>query len=71
LFRLRVSPTLELLGFFFSLDKTSAEDNLKDILATLEAMTSFALEYPDKTRRKLRTLEQVRDAFPDVAVVIE
>ena len=71
LFWLRVYPTLELLGFFFSLDKTSAEDNLKDILATLEAMTTFALEHPDKTRRKLRTLEQVMDAFPDVAVVID
>ena len=71
LFWLRVSPTLELLGFFFSLDKTRAEDNLKDILATLEAMTSFALEHPDKTRRKLRTLQQVMDAFPEVAVVID
>lgn len=71
LFWLRVYPTLELLGFFFSLDKTSAEDNLKDILATLEQMTSFALEHPDKTRRKLRTVQQVMDAFPDVAVVID
>ena len=71
LFWLRVYPTLEVLGFFFSLDKTSAEDNLKDILATLEAMTSFALEHPDKTRRKLRTVAQVMDAFPDVAVVID
>jgi len=71
LFWLRVYPTLELLGFFFSLDKTSAEDNLKDILATLEQMASFALEHPDKTRRKLRTLQQVMDAFPDVAVVID
>ena len=71
LFWLRVYPTLEVVGFFFSLDKTSAEDNLKDILAPLEAMTSFALEHPDKTRRKLRTVQQVMDAFPDVAVVID
>lgn len=71
LFWLRVYPTFEVLGFFFSLDKTSAEDNLKDILATLEAMTSFALEHPDKTRRKLRTVQQVMDAFPEVAVVID
>ncbi len=71
LFWLRVYPTLELLGFFFSLDKTSAEDNLKDILTTLEAMTAFALEYPDKTRRKLRTLQQVMDAFPEVAIVLD
>jgi len=71
LFWLRVYPTLEVLGFFFSLDKTSAEDNLKDILATLETMTAFALEHPDKTRRKLRTVQQVMDAFPDVAIVID
>ena len=71
LFWLRVYPTLELLGFFFSLDKTSAEDNLKDILATLQAMTTFALEHPDKTQRKRRTLEQIMDAFPEVAVIID
>lgn len=39
---LRVYPTLEVLGFLFSLDKTSAEDNLKDRLATLETMASSA-----------------------------
>jgi hypothetical protein len=71
LFWLRVYPTLEVLGFFFSLDKTSAEDNLKDLLATLETLACFALEHPDKNRRKLRTLEQVMDAFPDVALVLD
>jgi len=35
LFWLRVYPTLELLGRCFALDKTSAEDNLKAVLATL------------------------------------
>ena len=69
---LRVYPTLELLGFLFSLDKTSAEDNLKDVLATLETMASFALDHPDRERRKkLRTLSEVMDAFPDVALVID
>ena len=69
---LRVYPTLELLGFFFSLDKTAAEDNLKDILRTLESMASFSLDYPDKNnRKKIRTLDQMRDAFPDVVLVID
>lgn len=71
LFWLRVYPTLEVLGFFFSLDKTSAEDNLKDLLATLETMVCFALEHPDKNRRKLRTIDQVMDAFPEVALVLD
>jgi transposase len=71
LFWLRVYPTLEVLGFFFTLDKTSAEDNLKDILATLETMTSFALEHPDKNRKKLRSVQAVMDAFPDVTLVLD
>ncbi len=72
LFWLRTYPTLELLGFFFSLDKTSAEDNLKDILTTLQSLANFALEHPDKGKRqKVRTLKQMMDAFPDVAVVID
>jgi hypothetical protein len=71
LFWLRVYPTLEVLGFFFSLDKTSAEDNLKDILATLETLTSFALEHPEKSRKKLRSVQQVMDAFPDVTLVLD
>jgi hypothetical protein len=72
LFWLRTYPTLELLGFFFCLDKTSAEDNLKDILTTLQSMANFALEHPDKGKRqKVRTLKQMMDAFPDVALVID
>jgi hypothetical protein len=71
LFWLRVYPTLALLGYFFELDKTSAEDNLKDVLATLETMACFTLEYPDTHRRKLHTREQLLDAFGDVALVME
>jgi hypothetical protein len=71
MFWLQVYPTLELLGHFFELDKTSVEDNLKEMLATLSTMAGFALEYPDRHRRKLRTLEQVREVFPEVALVME
>ena len=70
LFWLRVYPTLELLGLVFDLDKTSAEDNLKDLLATLETMACFTMELPDLQRNKLRTLEQLQDVFPDLALVI-
>lgn len=71
LFWFRIYPTLALLGRFFALDKTSAEDNLKDVLATLSTMFCFTLELPDGRRRKLHTLEQVLEAFPDMALVRE
>lgn len=71
---LRVYPTLEVLGFFFSLDKTNAEDNLKGILATLDVMTGFFYDRPDKPgqeRPKMRSAAAVMDAFPDVCLVID
>ncbi len=68
---LRVYPTLEVLGFFFSLDKTNAEDNLKDILATLDTLTSFAYDRPAKDRPKMRSAQAVMDAFPDVCLIID
>jgi IS5 family transposase len=68
---LRVYTTYEVLGFFFSLNKTNAEDNLKDVLATLQSMTTFAFERPAPERQKLRTPQAVMDAFPDVALVID
>ena len=68
---LRVYPTLEVLGFFFGLDKTNAEDNLKDVLATLDTMTSFACDRPTKDRPKMRSAQAVMDAFPDVCLIID
>lgn len=70
LFWLRVHPTLELLGYFFELGKTSAEDNLKDVLATLDTMACFTLEHPEMHRPKQRTLQQLLHAFPDAALII-
>jgi len=61
---LRVYPALEVLGFFFGLDKTNAEDNLKDVLATLDTMTSFACDRPTKDRPKVRSAQVVTDAAP-------
>jgi hypothetical protein len=43
LFWLRAYMTYEVLGFFYNLDKTNIEDNLKDVLDTLEAMTTSTL----------------------------
>jgi hypothetical protein len=42
LFWLKAYTTYEVLGFFYELNKTNIEDNLKTILATLEGMTEFS-----------------------------
>jgi hypothetical protein len=71
LFWLRVYATYEVLAFFYDLDKTNVEDNLKDVLATFEMMTTFNFERPGPERVKLRTPQAVMDAFPDVRLVID
>lgn len=68
---LRIYTTYEVLGFFFSLNKTNVEDNLKDVLATLQSMTSFAFEHPAPERPKLRSPQALMDAFPEVRLVID
>ena len=71
LFWLRVYMTYEVLGFFYELDKTNIEDNLKDILATLDEMTSFNYDHPKGKKPKLNSVGAVMDAFPDVRLVID
>jgi hypothetical protein len=71
LFWLRVYSTYEVIGFFYELNKTNVEDNLKDVLATLEIMTVFTFERPSGERKKLRSPQEVMDAFPEVRLVID
>jgi len=71
LFWLRIYPTYEVLGFFFWLNKTNAEDNVKDVLATLRTLTDFAFDHPAAQRKKLRSAQAVMEAFPDVRLVID
>jgi len=71
LFWLRAYMTYEVLGFFYEMNKTNIEDNLKDILATLDAMTSFSYDHPKGKQTKLRSAAAVMDAFPDVRLVID
>jgi hypothetical protein len=68
---LRIYPTYEVLGFFFSLHKTNARHNVEELLDTLAEMTTFAFERPIEERKKLRSVEAVMDAFPDVVLVID
>ncbi len=71
LFWLRCYMTYEVLGFFYDLNKTNIEDILKDILATLDAMTTFTFERPSADRPKLKSPQAVMTAFPDVRLVID
>ena len=68
---LRVYPTYEVLGFYFSLHKTNARLNVEDVLETLLVMSAFDFERPQKDRPKLSSVGAVMDAFPDVALVID
>ncbi len=68
---LRLYPTYEVLGFLFSLNKGNALRGVVDVLATLEAHTVFVCERPAEDRKKLRSLQAVMDAFPDVRLVID
>jgi transposase len=71
LFWLKAYTTYEILGFFYDLDKTNIEDNLKLILETLVSMTSFNFERPKAERKKLHSVAEVMDAFPEVRLVID
>jgi hypothetical protein len=71
LFWLRCYMTYEVLGFFYDLNKTTIEDNLKDVLATLDAMTTFTFERPRPERTKLNSPQAVMTVFPDVRLVID
>lgn len=71
LFWLKAYTTYELLGFFYDLNKTNVEDNLKAILDTLENMTEFNFERSKENRKKLSSVEEVMDAFPQVRLVVD
>ncbi len=68
---LRIYPTFEVLGFLFDLHKANARDNVVEVLAVLERLADFSFERPCSERRKRGTLQEVMDAFPDVALVID
>jgi hypothetical protein len=71
LFWLRVYTTYAVMGFLYELDVTRIEDNLKEVLATLETMANFRYARPGAERRKLRSAQAVMEAFPAVRLVID
>jgi hypothetical protein len=68
---LRVSPTYEVLAFFFGLHRGNAQKGVLDVLATLAAHTVFTCERLARERQRLRSVQAVMDAFPDVRLVID
>lgn len=68
---LRIYPTYELLGWLFGLEKSNAWENVQDALAVLETLADFPFERPAADRAKLATKEAVRDAFPQVKVILD
>lgn len=68
---LRIYPTFEVLGFFFTLHKSNAQENVADVRATRESLCDFAFERPAKQRKALGSGAAVMDAFADVALIID
>jgi len=71
LFWLRAYTTYKVLGTFYDLDKTTVEENLKNIMQTLSTMASFNFELPQAEIPKLSSVQEVINAFPDVVLVID
>lgn len=71
LFWLRAYTTYEVLGSFYDLDKTTIEDNIKSVLGTLRTMTSFRFELPAAEVPKLRSVQEVMEAFPDLRLLFD
>ena len=71
LFWLRAYTTYEVLGSFYDLDKTTVEDNLKSVLDTLATMRTFHFELPLPEIPKLRSVQEVLEAFPEIRQILE
>ena len=69
LFWLRAYTTYEVLGVLYGLDKTTVEDNLNDVLETLERMTNFNFDRPQEDVPKLRSVQDVLNAFPELRLI--
>lgn len=70
LFWSRAYTTYEVLGFMYGLNKTTVQDNLDDVLDTLTQMKTVRFELPQAGVPKLRSVQEVMDAFPDIRLII-
>lgn len=69
LFWLRAYTTYKVLGSLYNLDKTTIEDYLNGVIDTLSTMDGFNFERPLTDVPKLRSLQEVITAFPDVLLI--
>jgi hypothetical protein len=71
LFWLRAYTTYKVLGIFYDLDKTTVEDCVNNVMHTLSTMDSFDLDHPQSEIPKLRSVQEVINAFPDIRLIID
>jgi len=71
LFWLRAYTTYEVLGVLYQVDKTTVEDYVKRVLDILTTMASFQVEMPHMEIPKLRSVQEVIEAFPDICLVVD
>ena len=71
LFWLRAYTTYEVLGVLYQVDKTTVEDYVKRVLDILTTMASFQVEMPPMEIPKLRSVQEVMEAFPDICLVVD
>jgi len=66
---LRIYPTYDVLGFIFDLHKSNVGRNLKPILEVLRQ--HLEIEWPDKTERRKKKMNEFMQEFPEVAVIVD
>ena len=71
LFWLRAYTTYDVFADLYHLDKTAIQDNLTDVLDTLTTMMNVHLDLPQRGVPKLRSVQEVLEAFPEARPVIE
>ncbi len=71
LFWLKACTTYKVLGTLYHLNKTTIEENLKNVMCTLSLMPSFNFERPQPEVPKLHSVQEVINTFPDVCLFMD
>lgn len=71
LFWLRAYTTYKVLGALYNLDKTTIEENLKTVMHTLSLMAGYHFERPQAEIPKLRSVQELIHAFPDMLLILD
>src|SRR5215212_8610888 len=71
LFWLKAFTTYEVFGSFYHLDKTTVEDYLHEVLEILARMPTFNVERPQAEIPKLRSVQEVINAFPHLPSMMD